>query len=188
MPVVIRMTFPGGRYHATPWGKHVNEGVPEWPPSPWRLLRALVAVWKRTRPDVPTETVKRILEALAAPPQFHLPKHRVAHTRHYMPWEKKGPQDRTLIFDTFVSVGRGDPLYIRWADAELSTNDTRLLGEILGNLTSLGRAEGWVDAELHSGEVTCEIQVAAVNDANPIPVLCADPASAYCSGWRRRYG
>ena len=52
MPVIIKLKFPAGRYHATPWGRHVNEGVPEWPPSPWRLLRALVAVWKRTCPDL----------------------------------------------------------------------------------------------------------------------------------------
>jgi CRISPR-associated protein Csb2 len=38
----LRLRFPGGRYHATPWGHHVNEGQVEWPPSPWRLLRALM--------------------------------------------------------------------------------------------------------------------------------------------------
>ena len=43
----IRLTFPAARYHATPWGRHVNEGVPEWPPSPYRLLRALYDVWQR---------------------------------------------------------------------------------------------------------------------------------------------
>jgi CRISPR-associated protein Csb2 len=94
MPVVIKLTFLGGRYHATPWGRHVNEGVPEWPPSPWRLLRALVAVWKRTCPHLEVASVKRVLEELVHPPLFHLPPHCVAHTRHYMPWEKKGPQDR----------------------------------------------------------------------------------------------
>src|SRR5271155_5507766 len=109
MPVIIRLTFPGGQYHATPWGRHVNEGVPEWPPSPWRLLRALVAVWKRTCPDVPEQTVKRILTALAAPPRFSLPPIIVAHTRHYMPLGKKSPKEITgggtsLIFDTFASV------------------------------------------------------------------------------------
>ena len=61
MPVIIKLTFPAGRYHATPWGRHVNEGVPEWPPSPWRLLRALVAVWKRTCPDLSEVQVRRIL-------------------------------------------------------------------------------------------------------------------------------
>ena len=53
MSITLKLTFPAGRYHATPWGRHVNEGVPEWPPSPWRLLRALVAVWKRACPDLP---------------------------------------------------------------------------------------------------------------------------------------
>ena len=44
MPI-IKLNFPAGRMHATPWGRHVNEGAVEWPPSPWRILRALVATW-----------------------------------------------------------------------------------------------------------------------------------------------
>ena len=43
MPVAIAIRFPSGRFHATPWGHHVNEGLPEWPPSPLRLFQALVA-------------------------------------------------------------------------------------------------------------------------------------------------
>ena len=30
----IELTFPAGRYHATPWGRHVNEGAVEWPLLP----------------------------------------------------------------------------------------------------------------------------------------------------------
>ena len=41
MPV-LEITFPAGRYHATAWGRNVNEGDPEWPPSPFRLARALM--------------------------------------------------------------------------------------------------------------------------------------------------
>src|SRR5437588_8022303 len=93
MPVTLKLTFPAGRYHATPWGRHVNEGVPEWPPSPWRLLRALVAVWKRTCPEVAEESVRRVLEALVSPPRFRLPAFRVAHTRHYMPLGSKSPRE-----------------------------------------------------------------------------------------------
>src|SRR6266481_5124917 len=70
MPVIIRLKFPGGQYHATPWGRHVNEGVPEWPPSPWRLLRALVAVWKRTCRDLAEGEIRAILEVLLPPPLF----------------------------------------------------------------------------------------------------------------------
>src|SRR6059058_6079911 len=148
MPVIIKLTFPGGRYHATPWGRHVNEGVPEWPPSPWRLLRALVATWKRKCPDLPEEQVRRTIEQLLPPPKFHLPPARVAHTRHYMPWEKKGPADRTLVFDTFVAVSRKAPVLAHWPDATLTPDDHQTLSRLVDNVTTLGRAEGWVCAEL----------------------------------------
>ena len=182
MPVTLKLTFPGGRYHATPWGRHVNEGVPEWPPSPWRLLRALVAVWKRTCPDLTQEQVQPVLEALATPPRFCLPPHRVAHTRHYMPWEKKGPADRTLVFDTFVAVGRNDPLYIQWPEANLAPADEKVLRRLAENLSSFGRAEGWVEAEVVSEpNANWNCCIAPPDDSNPVPILCPDGAAAFSS-------
>jgi CRISPR-associated protein Csb2 len=157
----------------------VNEGVPEWPPSPWRLLRALVAVWKRTCPGFSEAQVRRILEPLAHPPRFRLPSHRVAHTRHYMPWEKKGPADRTLVFDTFVSVGRRDPLFIGWPEAELSADDRAVLAKLLANLSSLGRAEGWVHAEFTDEQPSWTCVPASDTDPNPVSVFCPDPATAF---------
>src|SRR4051812_1414768 len=127
MSVTLKVSFPAGRYHATPWGRHVNEGVPEWPPSPWRLLRALVATWRRKCPDLSEVAVRRVLEQLVQPPRFRLPPARVAHTRHYMPWEKKGPTDRTLVFDTFVVVSRCELLSIGWPDASLTADDQHVL-------------------------------------------------------------
>lgn len=183
MPVLLRLTFPGGRYHATPWGRHVNEGVPEWPPSPWRLLRALIAVWKRTCPEFPDATVKRVLEKLVAPPSFYLPRHRVAHTRHYMPWEKKGPQDRTLVFDTFISVERDKPLWIGWPEAKLDADAEQCLRQIVANLSFLGRAETMVEATLADGvdyaAVPWNCTPADASDANPLPVFCAEPATCF---------
>ena len=43
MPVALHLRFPAGRYHATGWGHHVNEAALDWPPAPFRLLRALYA-------------------------------------------------------------------------------------------------------------------------------------------------
>lgn len=183
MPVLLRLTFPGGRYHATPWGRHVNEGVPEWPPSPWRLLRALVAVWKRTCPELPDNAVKRVLEQLVAPPNFHLPPHRIAHTRHYMPWEKKGPQDRTLVFDTFVSIDRQKPLWIGWPDANLDADGERCLTQIVSNLTFLGRAETIVEATLADdvdySSLTWNCTPTDESDPNPLPVFCPEPVTCF---------
>lgn len=186
MPVTLKLTFPAGRYHATPWGRHVNEGVPEWPPSPWRLLRALVAVWRRTCKDIPESQMRRILEPLLQPPQFRLPASRVAHTRHYMPLGKKSPVEiggggTTLVFDTFVAIGRADtdPLFVLWPKADLPEEDRATLDNLVRNLTSLGRAESWVHASLVGQAVECNCRPAGLDDPSPIPVLCADPDSAF---------
>lgn len=44
MRIVLRQTFPLGRFHANPWRAFPFEDPHgEWPPSPWRLLRAILA-------------------------------------------------------------------------------------------------------------------------------------------------
>jgi CRISPR-associated protein Csb2 len=179
MSVVIKLRFPAGRYHATPWGRHVNEGVPEWPPSAWRILRALVAVWRRTYSDLAESRVRRILEQLASPPRFRLPQFRVAHTRHYMPWQMKGPADRTLVFDTFVCIGRDDPLFVGWPGAEMSPDDCEVLSKLVAKLSFLGRAESWVEAELVDSDVELPLGPSERHDLNPVSVLCPDPVTAF---------
>ncbi len=187
MPVTLKLTFPAGRYHATPWGRHVNEGVPEWPPSPWRILRALVATWRRKCPDLSEGAVRRVLEQLLEPPQFYLPPARVAHTRHYMPLGKKSPVEvpvapTTLVFDTFVAVGRRDPVLAQWPNAKLLANDVAILGKLTENLTTLGRAEGWVHAEVAEGtgiSCNCGPSGVAETDQELVSVFCPDPATAF---------
>ena len=44
MQVIFRQTFPLGRFHANPWRMFPFEDPHgEWPPSPWRMLRAILA-------------------------------------------------------------------------------------------------------------------------------------------------
>lgn len=44
MKVYLKQTFPLGRFHATPWKVFpYDDPHGEWPPSPWRLLRAILA-------------------------------------------------------------------------------------------------------------------------------------------------
>jgi len=46
MRVVLRQEFPLGRFHATPWRVNpFDDPHGEWPPSPWRLIRAVTARW-----------------------------------------------------------------------------------------------------------------------------------------------
>lgn len=53
MSLSISIRFLTGRAHLHPWQTHHNEGRVEWPPSLWRLLRALVAVAGRGLTTLP---------------------------------------------------------------------------------------------------------------------------------------
>lgn len=183
--IAISLRFLTGRYHATPWGRHVNEGAVEWPPSPWRLLRALVATWKRTLADLPQDEVAPIFRALAEKPEFVLPPASTGHSRHFMPWFKKGPEDRTLVFDTFVAVSRESRLVIGWPSVSLSDEQRTTLARILRNLNVLGRSESWCEAELiedlsNNSRPACRpLHHEVPPNYEIVRLLCPDPASAF---------
>ncbi len=185
--IAIGFKFLAGRYHATPWERHVNEGAVEWPPAPWRILRALVAAWKRTLPELSQQQVEPIVRALAVPPEFWLPPATTGHTRHYMPWFKKGPGDRTLVFDTFVVVGRDTPVVAVWPDVVLDDPQLKTLNKLLSQLNTLGRGESWCQAELlpqpPSEGYRCSRPLDGAERPQPgyeiVRLLCPDLASAF---------
>ncbi len=151
MPTLI-LRFPGRRYHATPWGHHVNEGQIEWPPSPWRLLRALIATGYTTLqwpgdglPPLACSLIGKLASVL---PRYRLPPGAGTHSRHYMPQAKfkKGRENTTLVFDTWVQVDSG-ALTITW-DVTLNDDETLLLSKLAERLGYLGRSESWVLARL----------------------------------------
>ena len=149
--LAIKFAFTANRYHATQWGRQVNEGVPEWPPSPWRILRGIVATWRRTLPGVPAERVVPIMEGLASEyPKFHLPVASTGHTRHFMPYAKGMRERKTLVIDSFVAIGANEPMFAVWPEVELDSAQRADLSAILRNMPYLGRAESWVEASLAS--------------------------------------
>jgi CRISPR-associated protein Csb2 len=138
------LTFPLGRYHATPWGRHVNEGAVEVPPAPWRVLRTLYAVWRTRVPELPGDTVHGLLAALAVPPTFHVPRHAPGHTRHYYPDTAGDPRtgqsgrDRTL--DAFVVFERDADLAVVWP-VDLPAGQRAALARLAGSIPYFGRAD-----------------------------------------------
>jgi len=152
MPTLL-LHFPGRRYHATPWGHHVNEGLVEWPPSPWRVLRALISVgytklgWRQVPPEG-REVFLALAERL---PRYRLPGATVAHSRHYMPiggLRKDGVENTTLVFDTWAQI-EGGMLAIDW-EADLSPLQTGWLASLVERLGYIGRADSVVVGEVMS--------------------------------------
>jgi CRISPR-associated protein Csb2 len=186
--VTLEVRFPGGSYHATPWGSHVNEGLVEWPPSPWRLLRALVAVgfgrlgWTAV-PAVGSSLLRRLSSVL---PEYWLPKAAAGHSRHYMP-PFKG--NTTKVLDAFAHIEPGDRLLIAF-EVVLPDEERALLDELVERLPYLGRAESWVevrcvDAPNTTGltRVRCSGVAPESGDWEPIrllAVLDSDALGTWC--------
>jgi len=142
----ISIRFLAGRYHATGWDHHANEGVPEWPPSPWRFLRALVAASYRMVERPERAQLESLLGALQSPPSYCLPPVHTAHTRHYLPTADK----TKLVVDSFVAVGsgageKGGEIVVSWPTVQLSAAQRALLVRLLEHVSYLGRAESWVE-------------------------------------------
>lgn len=145
---VLELSFPVSRFHATPWGRHVNEGAVEWPPSPWRILRALIATWHwKAKADVPEAVVRSLVAALAVPPCFRLAPATTAHTRHYMPYNEGKKERTTKVFDTFIQLAEQATLLVAW-DVELPDAERVALKTLAERLGYLGRAESLVEARL----------------------------------------
>jgi CRISPR-associated protein Csb2 len=90
-----------------------------------------------------------LADLAAEAPLFQLPPATLGHTRHYMPWFKKGPQDKTLVFDAFVSVSPDAEVVFHWRSARApSAQGRRALDLVLSRLSYLGRAESWSTARL----------------------------------------
>ena len=179
----IELKFLANRYHGTAWGRHVNEGVAEWPPSPYRLLRAMYDAWKRKCSHLSDLEVSRLFTALASePPTFHLPKAVAAHTRSYLNSNTRDSSDKSLIFDGFLAFAPEAACYLEW-NMSLREDDSRTLSTLLANLNYLGRSESWIDSRLvpqpqPEGLFRCE--PSPIKSAgNATLVACPVPASQF---------
>lgn len=157
-PIVLRQEFPLGRFHATPWRVNpFDDPHGEWPPSPWRLVRAVTARWYQRAREMDTDPRK--LEHLQAALcrstyAFHLPPEgrRGNPLRQYHPtefgWrpaEKKKAGMRSygtsLVQDNYWCVPPESPVW--WfIEGDGWTDELRaLLAECLERVTYFGRAE-----------------------------------------------
>lgn len=145
--LTIEFQSLSGQFHATPWNHHVNEGVVEWPPSPWRIVRALLATWHlKAREEISAEVMSSLVNALSSElPHYSLPPMVEAHTRHYMPLRDHGKSSK--IFQSFARL-ESEPIVMNWPTLTLSNEELDVLALLLNRLGFLGRAESWIEARV----------------------------------------
>jgi len=155
--VTIKLTFPWGRYYAHPWGINPSRlREAEWPPSPWRLLRALVSAWFRAHPgQVPDADCIALIEALGKElPEIGVGKVSFGYTVHWQPnYGAAGKEEKddasyknTRHENHFAAVPGA--VFFRWQNVALTPEQHRTLEALLVEIAYFGRAESLCQAEI----------------------------------------
>jgi len=193
MKVVLRQEFPLGRFHATPWRVNpFDDPHGEWPPSPWRLVRAVTARWYQWAREAEGEfhvaQLEKLQRALCTSTYaFHLPlgARRGTPLRQYQPtefgWQPPGKKagmrsyGTSLVQDNYWCVPPEASVW--WfIEGDDWTDEVRvLLAKCVERITYFGRAETLTRIRLVP--LTDEIPppnctLADKRTAGAVPVLC----------------
>ena len=133
----ITVRFTAGQYSARPWGVKDGHDRHEWPPSPYRIVRAAAAAWKYNMQDIAEDRFYAVVRRLASElPLFGLPRaRRTAGSREggqAPPWR----------------IDPGHDVHIVWPSAALSDDERQTLSRVLAHVHYLGRTESWCEMRL----------------------------------------
>lgn len=144
--IYICVQFHTNQYQACAWGNLHAEGVIDWPPAPWRILRAIVAgAYNAHLPEKYHSVLKELLHKLASTlPSYTLPpttyiQHRGPRPQVNLKTAKVGP-GKTLYSAGLLMSSEHNELYIHWP-VVLSETEELVLSLCLSGLTYLGRKE-----------------------------------------------
>jgi CRISPR-associated protein Csb2 len=194
MKVILKQSFPLGRFHATPWKVFpYDDPHGEWPPSPWRLLRAILArshQVERESNDMSNLNREELVRAFAnSEINWQVPEStwRGPSLRQYQPAEfKKMPAaakepgmftyNTTKVQDNFwLTAGESQPLYWILDGANWSDSTLALLDQCLARMTYFGRAESITTMERVTHASLPNIPnciLSATRTSESVPVLC----------------
>jgi CRISPR-associated protein Csb2 len=196
MQLVLRQTFPLGRFHATPWRVNpFDDPHGEWPPSPWRLVRAVTArwyQWARVATEEPDfQQLDELITALCSSSYgFHLPVHARAGKplRQYFPqefgWnpkEKKKAGARSystsLAQDNYWCVAPDEVVWWFLETDKWNEPLADILDRCLERITYFGRAESFTRLRRSSENApkpNCMLKDRRASGTIPIVVPHAD--------------
>jgi len=198
MRIILHQTFPLGRFHATPWRAFpFDDPHGEWPPSPWRLLRAILARSFQLSRELPMEREpelgqlreKMALAFCASSISWHLPTQswRGPGIQQYHPSEfKKIPPEAnkpgektyntTKIKDNFWLTPKDNPSLFWIFDGvpDLWTRELlKHLDSCLDRMTYFGRAESITSiARVQNSDIVANCVLRESRTASAVPVLC----------------
>lgn len=203
MQLTLEQTFPLGRFHATPWKVFpYDDPHGEWPPSPWRLVRAVLARSYQLDREIAdsTEAHAKLRETLVrafatSQIEWQLPPSswRGPGLRQYQPadfrfnpsnWkEKKLPAfkgyNTTKVLDNFwvTANGKAAPVIWHFDGPDWTPSLLAHLDACLARMTYFGRAESITEirrTEAASAPVE-PVKLSPRRSGKAVPVLALQP-------------
>jgi CRISPR-associated protein Csb2 len=101
-------------------------------------------VWRTRAPELDEDTVHVLLARLAEPPTFHVPRHTIAHTRHYYPdtVHRSGAASTDRTLDAFAVFERDAELAVHWP-FDLTPPQRTALERLASSIPYFGRADSF---------------------------------------------
>lgn len=144
--VVVAARFPFGRYAATPWFRSRREhvGNVEWPPSPWRIVRALLCTAHRLGGEHVHDALSLIGRLATVEPRYQLPPAAEVVYAQWMPQlefdDHPLARDRSENGHTLLDLDPEAELAIWWPDVTLDEEERDLLAMLLEATPFLGQS------------------------------------------------
>jgi CRISPR-associated protein Csb2 len=142
--IVIEAKFPT-TYHATPWNRQVKEGAVEFPPSPARILRALLSSYYSNSTKYNETEIGDLLCRLGNTlPTYFVPRSVYGANRQLVPvlppkeFVRSNRPYCQETQDAFLKIV--DPLFIYW-DLEFSELEVEIIKSLLADICYMGRTE-----------------------------------------------
>lgn len=196
MHLILEQKFPLGRFHATPWKVFpYDDPHGEWPPSPWRLVRAVLARSYQLDREIADSTAAHaklredLVRAFATSQvEWHLSSSswRGPGLRQYHPAEfKRVPAsakepgmmayNTTKVLDNFWVTSRGTDAPVIWNFDGPDWTPSLLahLDACLARMTYFGRAESITEIHRTDGAklVGEQVKLLPRRHGNAVPVL-----------------
>ncbi|MBX6368659.1 MAG: type I-U CRISPR-associated protein Cas5/Cas6 [Rhodospirillales bacterium] len=151
--LIIAARFPFGRYAATPWFRSRREhvGNVEWPPSPWRIARALLCTAHRLGDDVDA-VVALVRRFAVVEPRYLLPPAGEVVYAQWMPQLEFDDHplagDRSENGHTLLDLDPDAELVVAWPGVQLHEPERDRLRRLLSATPFLGQSVSICELEL----------------------------------------
>ncbi|MGH9533540.1 MAG: type I-G CRISPR-associated protein Csb2 [Terriglobales bacterium] len=201
MRLVLQQSFPLGRFHATPWRVNpFDDPYGEWPPSPWRLTRAVAARWyqwcREAAGTWPEDEIQVLIRALCTSDySFHLPEQAclAVIVRQYQPvefgWNPRTRKEAgvrayatTLAQDNAWCIPPDESLFWFVEGGSWTTELADVLARCLERIVYFGRAEALTRIRLTDrAPASPNVKLTERRTSStPVPVLvpCPDASRA----------